>query len=203
MHTKKFVLVGLALALSLTAMAQTNAPAPGSAAVSAAPAPPANTGSFLTSVQDYFTSFNTNLDGTFGASKASLWTGVDSIQGGDAPLANDLGVSYNVYKQTLSIESVTRSGGVAGALMSEQAGIGFNVIVHDARLTLYADGGYDLAAKDGLTAKGKATHPNRMFGEIGLRAAKALTAHTYGFVGVAAQLPKNAQVFSAGVGITF
>lgn len=189
---KSVLFLSAALALAIPAKAQTNTPAP-----------PAGTGSFFTSVQDYFTSFNTNLDATFGSSRGSLWTGVDSIQGGDAALANDLGASYNLYKQTLSLETVTRSGGVAGTLMSQQLGFGFNIIVHDARLTLYADGGYDLAAKNGVNLKGKATHPDRFYGEIGLRAAKALTEHTYGFVGVAAQLPRNTQVFSAGVGITF
>jgi hypothetical protein len=194
MKTKLSSLIAVGLCLiGLAASAQTNGPT-GTV--------PANTGTFLNTVQDYFTSFNTNLDGTFGLSKASLWTGVDSIQGGAVPLANELGVSYSLYK-SLSAENVIRNSGVAGTLVSDQLGFGFNVIVHDARLTLYADGGYDIAASNTVNAKGKTVHPDRLFGEVGIRAAKALTEHTYGWIGVGAQLPKNSQVFSAGIGVTF
>ena len=154
------------------------------------PTPPADNGSFLGTVQSYFTAFNTNLDNTFGASKGSIWTGVDSIQGGTVSLANSIGVSYNLYKM-VSAEGVIRNGGVTGTILSYQGGLGFNFLVHDVRLTAYADGGYGTSGKD------------RTYGELGLRAQKALTEHTYAWVGVGAQLPANRQIFSAGVGFTF
>src|SRR6185437_4841824 len=98
---KKLLTIGVAALLATVSQAQSNN----------APTPPQNTGTFLTSLQDYFTAFNTNLDATFGASKLSLWTGVDSIQGGDASLANEVGLSYNLWK-ALAPEVVIRNSGV-------------------------------------------------------------------------------------------
>lgn len=152
------------------------------------------TGSFFTSVQSYFTSFNTNLDGTFEASKGTVWTSADSLQGGAVPLANSIGLSYKVYK-LISAESVTRNSGIAGTLVSEQAGLGLNFAVHDTRLTAYLDGGYAFGEPGGTTEK--------LYAEVGLRVTKALTEHTFAGVGVGAQLPANRQVFSAIVGFTF
>ena len=192
MHQTKSILFALiaALSLGLAAQAQTNAPA--EPATNAVP----TEGSFLNSAFSYFTSFNTNLDSTFGSHRGSLFTGVDSIQGAGVNMANSIGLSYDLYAGTnnlrLSVESVTRNSGVAGTLLSEQAGLGVSFIVHDARLTVYADGGYWIYDE-----------PDRYYAEIGLRAQKALTEHTYAWVAAAAQLPGNRQVFSAGVGITF
>jgi len=192
MHqTKSILFIGLAaLGLALAAPAQTNAPA--MAATNAAP----TEGTFLNTAFNYFTAFNTNLDGTFGAHRGSLFTGVDSIQGAGVNMANSIGLSYDLYAGTnnlrLSAESVTRNSGVAGTLLSEQVGLGVSFIVHDAKITAYADGGYWIYDE-----------PDRYYAEIGLRAQKALTEHTYAWVAAAAQLPGNRQVFSAGVGITF
>lgn len=200
MKTKLLIIGVAALLATVSTQAQTSTSAPPSTV--AGPTPPASAGSFLGSLQGYFTSFNTNLDSTFGASKLSLWTGVDSIQGGDTALANEVGLSYNVW-QALAPEVVIRNSGVAGTLQSFQGGIGLNFVVHDVRLTLYGDGGDDLALPTTKNAKGKTVRGNPMYGEVGLRAQKALTAHTYAWTGIGAQLPRNSQVFSAGVGITF
>ncbi len=177
--------VGLAGLGEQSAQAQTNTPS----------------GSFLGTVQDYFTSFNTNYDATFGAERVTLWTGVDSIQGGATPLANQLGFAYDVYSSTganglkttaVQLENVLRNSGVAGTVVSEQAGLGLSIIVHDVKLTAYADFGYDLqATKD------------KLYGEVGLRAFKALTEHTFAGVGIAAQVPANRQVLSVFAGFTF
>ena len=159
--------------------------------------PPAPAQGFFTSVEGYFTSFYTNLDSTFGATaRGSIWTSVDSIQGAQVPLANSLGVSYDAYK-SLSVESVIRNSGVAGTIVSAQGGLGLNVIVHDTKLTLYADGGYGL---NGSSPDGPSSRP---YAEFGVRAQKALTAHTFAGLGIGAQLPGNRQVFSALVGFTF
>lgn len=154
-----------------------------------------NTGSFYQSALSYFTSFNTNLDNTFGLEKGTIWAGVDSLQGNEVNLANSLGLSYDLYKK-ISVESVTRNSGIAGTLVSEQLGLGLSFVVHDAKLTAYADAGYDFGLKDAKTA-------DRIFGEVGLRVQKALTDHTYAGVGIGAQFPKNSQVFSAFAGISF
>lgn len=202
---KLFIIIGVAALLATVSQAQTTTSTVSitPSSTTSAPTPPANAGSFLTSLQDYFTAFNTNLDATFGASKLSLWTGVDSIQGGDATLANEVGLSYNLWK-ALAPEAVIRNSGVASTLQSFQGGLGLNFVVHDVRLTLYGDGGDDLALPTSVNAKGKTvTHGQPFYGEIGLRAQKALTAHTYAWTGIGAQLPRNSQVFSAGIGITF
>jgi len=184
------VTVGLCL-LGLNSIAQT-APPPATA-----PAASSDTGNFFTSVQSYFTSFDTNNDSTFATARGELATGVDSTQGG-VPLANSLRLSYNVYKPTnsavqLSLESVTRNSGIAGTLVSEQFGLGVNFIIHDAKLTLYGDGGYNF---NGVKS-------DKYFAEIGARAEKALTTHTFAGVGIGAQLPANRQVFQVFAGFTF
>jgi len=157
--------------------------------------PPANPGSFVNTVQSYFTSFNTNLDGTFASSKGSLWTGVNSIQGGSVNLANEIGLSYTIYKQ-VAAENVVRNSGVAGTLVSEQIGLNLGLVVHDTRLAVYADGGYQLDSSSNKNT-------DKFYAELGLRAEKALSEHTFAWVGIGAQLPKNTQVFSAGAGFTF
>jgi hypothetical protein len=194
----------------LTSSAQT--PPAGSAGVSpAAPAPgnaPAS-GNFFNSVAGYFTAFNTNLDASTAAARGSLWTGADSLQGGDVPLANSLGLSYNVYTPgsnspvRIGIESVTRNSGVAGTLVSEQFGPELKFIVHDVTLTAYADPLYDFAAQPTKNAKGKSVAADRFGVEIGLRLQKQLTDHTFAGTGIGARLPKNEQVFQVFAGFTF
>lgn len=175
------VIVGLLMMLTMLVL-------PARAQAQTAPAP--GSGSFLSSLNTYFLSFNTNLDSTF-ASKGTLWTSADSLQGGDVNLANSLGFSYTVWK-SVAAESVTRNSGVAGTLISEQFGLSLSWQVHDVKLSAYADAGYDFhATKD------------KFYGEVGLRVMKALTEHTFAGVGIGAQLPANRQVFSALVGFTF
>jgi len=155
----------------------------------------AQSNSFFGTVSGYFTSFNPTLTNTFTA-KTTLWTGVDSQQGSGSSLVNEIGASYNAYGP-LSIESITRDGGVAGTLVSQQIGLGLNFTVVDTRLTLYADAGYKLDSPSGSKFQ------DNIYGEIGIRVAKALTEHTFAWVGIGAQFPTKAQVFEGGVGFTF
>lgn len=152
-------------------------------------------GSFFGTVQQYFTTFNPNLTNTFNG-KASLWTGVDSLSGNKASIANEIGVSYNVYG-ILDVESVTRDGGVSGTLVSQAVGLNANFKLLDTRLTVYADAGYVLDGPAG------SKFGDNLFGEVGLRVSKALSEHTYAWVGLGAQFPTQARVFSGGVGFTF
>lgn len=166
------------------------------------------TGNFFNSVTGYFTSFNTNLEASTAAARGSLWTGADSLQGGDVPLANSLGLSYNLYQPAaspvrLGFESVTRNSGVAGTIVSQQIGPNLKLIVHDVTITAYADPLYDFAATDTKNAKGKTVKADRIGCEIGLRLQKQLTEHTFAGTGVGARLPKNTQVFQVFAGFTF
>lgn len=180
MKSKTFLaaLVGLSLSLFATVLqAQTNTPP--------------TAGTFFDSVTGYFTSFNTNLDSTFDA-KGNFWTGADSIQGGDVSLAHSVGISYRLYK-LIDSEVVIRNSGIAGTLVSGEAGLSLNFKVHDAKLSLYGDGGYAFNSEE----------TDRFYGEIGVRASKALTEHTFAGVGIGAQLPANRQVFQIFAGFTF
>jgi hypothetical protein len=185
----KSLLLSIALLLPFAATAQTNF----------------GFANFVNTVLGYFTSFNTNLDSTFGANKFDLWTGASSIQNADQPLVNDIGVSYDIWRPTpgagvavktaLALENVIRNSGVAGTLTAENFGLGFSIIVHDVKLTLYGDAGY-LLEKD-------VSRSDRFYGEIGMRVKKAIGLHFYSGVGLAAQIPRNAQVFSIFGGATF
>jgi hypothetical protein len=157
--------------------------------------PPPNNSSFFSSVTGYFSSFDTNNDTTFSANKGSVWTGVDSIQGGTTTLANALGIDYKLFGP-VAVESVTRNSGIAGTLVSENIGFHLSFVVHDTELQLYASGGYDMETAVRKTG-------DRLFGEFGLRVRKALTTHTYAGVGIGAQVPANRQVFQAFAGFVF
>ena len=193
---KLLTVTALSFTLSFTATAQlaTNPPAP-----------PTGMAGLGQTVLDYFTVFNTNLDSTFGDNRFCLWTGASSVQNSPSgSLMNDLGASYDLWRPTpstnsttktaISLELDTRNGGVAGSLVSAQAGAGFSVIIHDVRATLYLDGGAYLD---------KTVNRNSFFGEVGVRVFKAFGAHFFGGVGMGAQFPDNRQVFSAFAGATF
>ena len=149
-----------------------------------------NAGTFFDSVTGYFSSFNPELEGTF-TNRGTFWTSVDSIQGGDNPMANSIGMSYSIWK-AVAVEGVFRNSGVAGSVVNGQGGLGLGVVVHDVRLTVYGDGGYAFAERR-----------DPVYGEIGVRVMKALTTHTFAGVGIGAQLPANRQILSAFVGFTF
>ena len=171
--------------------------------------PPPSDGNFFNSVTGYFTSFNTNLEADVAAARGSFWTGADSLQGnGTVPLANSLGLSYNLYQPTnapvhVGLESVTRNSGVAGTIVSEQIGPNLKLIIHDVTLTLAADPFYDFAAQDTKNAKAKTVKADRIGFEVDLRLQKQLTAHTFAGTGIGVQLPKNRQIFQVFAGFTF
>jgi len=150
--------------------------------------------SFFASVQSYFTSFNTNLDSTFGVDKGSAWAGVASVQNAGVPLQNEIGISYALYKQNLAAEVILRDSGVAGTIVSVGGGFSYSKIIHDTRLTAFVDGGYYTTPD---TGKDKA------FGEVGVRVSKALTTHTFAGISAALQFPHNRRVFEAFTGFTF
>jgi hypothetical protein len=171
---------GLMLCISVNAQTQTNTPS-----------------SFFQTTVGYFTSFNTNLDGTFGSTKGTIWTGIDSLQGRSVNLANSLGVAYKLGKSSLAVEAQTRTSGIAGTFVDQELGLSLNFIVHDTKLSLYGRGGYEFDLPSGTKEKDK------VFGEFGIRAQKALTEHTYAGVGLGMLVPKSGQVFTALIGVTF
>jgi hypothetical protein len=169
------------------------------------PTPPTTPQSALNTALGYFTSFNPALSDCFGSNSFTLWTGAASVQGGVTPLVNVVGGSYDLWRPksantnsptwtALSPEIQIDNSGVAGTVVSAQAGLGFGVGLYDVKATLYVDGLYTLG--QGKT-KGQAG------AEIGLRVFKALGHNFFAGVGLGAQLPQNAQVISAFAGATF
>jgi len=91
----------------------------------------------------------------------------------------------------LSLEVQGRDSGVAGSIVNAQAGLGLNYRYYDVKLTAYVDGGYNFMGV------------NKMFGEIGLRAQKALTKNTYAGIGLGVLIPGGGRVIQAFTGFTF
>ena len=131
--------------------------------------------SFFSTVQSYFSSQNSALTNTFAPSKQfDFWTGAEYVDG--VNVAASLGLEARIYtlitnSTTISLESVTKNAGIAGTILSQQAGVGLNYILTDTKITAYADPGYSFLNKEFTT-------------EIGLRAKKALTPNTYAGLGL-------------------
>lgn len=137
--------------------------------------------SFFGSVQNYFTSFDTNST-TFLADNVDIWAGADTVD--SSTTRASLGIAAMVYQHKLSIESITRSGAVGGTVVSQQFGVGYNITHFDTRFTGYIHAGYSLDSK-------------RAYAAPGLRVMKALTANTY--AGMSLELPFY---FKRGAGVT-
>lgn len=143
---------------------------------------------FFNSVTSYFASFNTNYDSVFATHKGTIWAGQD-WQGG-AHASSSLGLEYLVYKQ-FSFDSETRFADLTGNVKSQQIGVGYNVDVHDVRLTGFAAGGYDFET-------------DKAYPVIGLRAKKLLTEHTFSFVEFVVPIEKQARPrLGFGLGFVF
>lgn len=161
---------------------------------------PANEASFFNDVLNYFSSFNTNLDSTFGTHRGTFFTGVDAIQGGNNNLANTIGIQYEVWKASpstntasqigIELEAVTRNSGLAGTILSQGGGVGLDFDIHDVRVNGYVDGVYQFQT-------------DKIGAEFGVRIFKAIGANTFMGVGIAEQIPGNHQIFSAFVGFVF
>ncbi len=101
---------------------------------------PATMPNFFNSVAQYFTSSNTNYDLH---STAEITLGA-AYQAG-VNFGSDFGVRYKFDLGTntgVCLESVTHNAGVAGIIVSEQAGAGVYYIRHDLELSAGVDAGY-------------------------------------------------------------
>ena len=170
---KKLTII-VALSISaLVSQAQTNTPA-----------------TFFTSVQDYFTSFNTNY----------VWTGVmfdaetgyKQVTGVNA--ASFATVNYHIGDSVEAVGNIQYSG-IGSAINGGEIGIGYAINHYDTRLTIDLLGGYDTGRGCGEV-------------EPKLEAKKKLTVNTYASVGMS--LPvffkggMNTQpTFWTGLGFSF
>lgn len=101
---------------------------------------PASMPGFFNSVADYFTTSNTNYDLH---STAEITLG--AVYQAGINFGSDFGVRYKYdlgANTGLCLESVTRNAGVAGVIVSEQAGAGVYYIRHDLELSAGVDAGY-------------------------------------------------------------
>lgn len=164
----KNTIVSLTLAVALL-----TAGAFAASAQTATNQPPASPGSFFNTAESYFTTFNTNLDVTFGSTnyRGSVIIGADYVQ--SVNISSSLSLSYDLpfAWKGVSAESTTRNAGIAGVILSQQCGVGYNIVVHDTKLTAFMEGGYDFNASKPYVA-------------IGARISKALTEHTFAGIGL-------------------
>lgn len=143
---------------------------------------------FFNSVTGYFTSFNTNLDSVFTTHKGTLWVGQD-WQGG-AHASSSLGLEYVVYKG-FSLDSETRFADLTGNVKSQQIGVGYNIDMHDVRITGFVAGDYDFESTNATA-------------DLGLRAKKLLTEHTFSFVEFVIPIEKQSRPrLGFGLGFVF
>jgi hypothetical protein len=135
---------------------------------------PTTPADFFNSLGGYFTSVNTNL--TWTNKPASIWTGVNYQAGVNT--SAELGASYDLWKLgangAISPEGIFRNAGVAGTIVSGQAGAGISLFHYDLKVTGYLDGGYNVPAGSG-------------FVEFGARLEKKMTVSTHAGLGLAWQ----------------
>lgn len=160
----------------ISAIAQTNAPAP-----------PTDTGSFFNTVQDWLLSQNTN---NTWSTRGQVSAGLDTIQNSKVNLANNIRISYEVYKG-LSLEAGIRDSGVAGTLVSGQGGLSYAFKINDVRIAPYLIAGYDRINAD------------KKFGEAGLRVEKKMTKWTFIGLSFGQQFPTDRRIYSAYTGFVF
>ena len=188
---KKTLALIAAIALPLFTHAQTNQV-------------PSSASNAFQTIFDWFTAVNPELDGVFTNTSAMLWSGIDSVQGANSTLQNEIGLSYQFGKSfPISLEAVTRNGGVAGVVISQGIGLDLSWNIRDMRFSAYADGVYYLADNE---VPGNVPNPkfkDKIAGEVGLRVFKAMGKFTYGYVLIGAQFPTSRQVLGAGIGIRF
>jgi|GEM_PF-6074893 len=179
------LIIGLAALASMTTMAEDTTNNVVATNISA---------SVWSSIESYFTAFNTNLDGTYAETKTEIWSGM-SYQSG-VTVGADFGLSYQIYTfdstngTGLTVETVNRLAEVKDTILSSQGGVGWNLPIHDVQFTVYVDGGYDWDEKC-------------CFGETGIRFKKALSKNLFAGVGVGARFaddtPKPVESIFAGV----
>lgn len=118
---------------------------------------------FFDSVIGYFSSINTNFDSTFASSKCEITLG--SAYANNVNTASTLNFEYKLGGAFV-LDAGCDNAGIAGTLLSAQAGIGVYRVVHDIELSAFVDGGYDFSIN----------HP---FVEPRVEVKKALTPNTF------------------------
>jgi hypothetical protein len=113
-----------------------------------------------------------------------------AVQGG-VPISDNLLVQRN-FTNKLAIISETRNASIGGTIVSQEAGVGYNLYQkYDTELTAYGIGGYRFD-----------TH--QLVGSIGADVRHMVNSVTYGAIGVQLDINKKAvPMFTATVGVAF
>lgn len=150
----------------------------------------AQEGTFIQTVQSYFTSFDTNSLTFHKTNEFDVFAGADTQSG---VTSASLGINYSLWRN-VSLDEVTRGAGIGGVILSQQLGVGVSKVYYDVKLTAYVDGGYSFERKSA-------------FAEFGVRAFKSLTANTFLGAGLALQADRSglrqSPVGSLFMGFTF
>ena len=115
---------------------------------------PTNPVDALSQATSWITSVDTNK--TWLNSPVDIWTGANFQSG--LQTSSELGGSYDAWSTStntaLAPELLFRNAGIAGTLVSAQAGIGWSIFHYDLKLTPYASGGYSVAKNCGTMEAG-------------------------------------------------
>ncbi len=121
---------------------------------------------FWGDLTSWLTSHNTN-NTTLLDNHGLIWTG--AVYQDQLNVANSLGLEYNAYRPTkttaVRLESIMQNAGIAGTVVSHQAGVGFDFILYDTKVGASAGGGYSF-------------YKDRGFGYVSLEAVKMVAAHS-------------------------
>jgi hypothetical protein len=123
---------------------------------------PATAQSFLTSVGQYFTGFNSNYT-MLAAHHIEAWTAAEYSQGEN--WADDLGIDYR-FDSGIRLETVFQNAGINGTILSAQCGVGYSIVYIDTEFAAGLNVGY---------------RPQQRWEEVTpyLEARKSLTANTW------------------------
>lgn len=195
MKKTKYLLLALLLPFAAMAQPATLTPTGSGLAISNnEPMPSVQPASFVGSIESYFTSHDSTLT-PFVTDRLFAWTGVEYVSG--VTTANIVGIDYDIWKAstltdaasqykltlatsnsptvsgiTLGAGAIIRNEGVAGTIMTAEAGGEVSYVMGtDTKITGFVNGGYQL-----ITHKG--------FLDIGARLLKALSTHTYAGLGI-------------------
>jgi hypothetical protein len=124
-----------AFALATAVNAQTNAPT--------------SPQSFFTTVEGYFTSFNTNLLTFQTNHHADIYLGMDTIE--NTKIAASFNIDVDVYSG-FSGHAVVRNDTILGHVFETQGGVAYSFVTFDTKISFGADLGYRFDTKQTYAA---------------------------------------------------
>ena len=138
---------------------------------------------FLTTVQKYFTSFDTNSTTFKKANEIDVMVSADTK---DGVTSAGLGLNYSLWS-FVGVEGIVRNAGIGGVVVSAQGGVSVSRVIYDVKASFYVDGGYSFQL-------------STPYVESGVRVFKALSSNTA--TGIGTYLQADAKGIRGGAGIS-